>query len=122
MKQAQLYIGILVLIVFVGGVVYISSRPGEEVKIDTETSIPTNTETTYTFTDVQTHASKASCWAVVSGNVYDLTTWIDNHPGGEAAILSLCGKDGTAAFTAQHGTTGNPNDVLAAYKIGVLVQ
>jgi hypothetical protein len=38
------------------------------------------------------------------------------------AILSLCGKDGTVAFNAQHGGQGRPETELASFKIGTLVQ
>ena len=69
---------------------------------------------------VATHNSKDSCWAVVSGGVYDLTAWIDRHPGGDNVIKALCGTDGTAAFTAQHRGPGKPADALARFKIGML--
>lgn len=71
---------------------------------------------------VAMHASAASCWSVIRGNVYDLTSWITKHPGGQAAILQLCGKDGTAAFVGQHGGSPQQESVLATFKIGVLAQ
>jgi cytochrome b involved in lipid metabolism len=75
-----------------------------------------------TLAQVAGHNSKASCWAAISGSVYDLTAWIPNHPGGEQAILSLCGKDGTAAFNGQHGNNIKAKAVLAGFKIGALAQ
>ena len=74
----------------------------------------------YTMAEVRKHANAASCWTVISGNVYDLTKWVNRHPGGRARILSLCGKDGTAAFRAEHGKEKQPNQVLAGYKLGPL--
>lgn len=74
-----------------------------------------------TMADVQAHATPADCWAVVSGTVYDLTSWIAQHPGGEAVIEALCGTDATAAFTAQHQGQGKPTDTLAGFEIDVLV-
>lgn len=73
-----------------------------------------------TMADVQAHATPADCWAVVSGTVYDLTSWIAQHPGGEAVIEALCGTDATAAFTAQHQGQGKPTDTLAGFEIDVL--
>ncbi len=75
-----------------------------------------------TMATVATHNSRTSCWSAINGFAYDLTGWIPNHPGGEQAILSLCGKDGTAAFTSQHGTSKKILTVLAGFKIGVLVK
>lgn len=66
------------------------------------------------------HNSSTSCWTVVNGSVYDLTKWINNHPGGEGAILSLCGKDGSEDFNEQHGGDGGPEKILASFKIGIL--
>lgn len=76
--------------------------------------------TTYTATQVAAHASFSSCWTIINGNVYDLTSFIGAHPGGEGAILSLCGRDGTQAFEAQHGSQGRPNQILATLQIGTL--
>jgi hypothetical protein len=66
------------------------------------------------------NASAASCWTVINGNVYDLTKWIGSHPGGENAILSLCGLDGSAAFAAQHEGKPKPESRLAGYLLGPL--
>lgn len=73
-----------------------------------------------TMANVSTHNSATSCWTVINGNVYDLTSWIKQHPGGSSVILNLCGKDGTAAFTAEHGTQRSPNSTLAGFKLGPL--
>lgn len=77
---------------------------------------------TYTSAQVATHNSASSCWTIIRGGVYDLTVWIGQHPGGERAILGLCGTDGTAAFDRQHGGSGRPEDTLTSFKIGVVAQ
>jgi cytochrome b involved in lipid metabolism len=89
---------------------------------DTSTGI-TSTSTkvsSYTLADVAKHKDASSCWAAINGGVYDLTAWIDQHPGGPDRILSICGTDGSAAFDAQHGGQGRPAEMLATFKIGVL--
>lgn len=75
-----------------------------------------------TMAQVRTHNSRTSCWAVISGSVYDLTSWIPNHPGGEQNILQLCGTDGTAKFNGQHGGDSRAKSVLSGFKIGALAQ
>ncbi len=82
----------------------------------------TGSGSTFTMTLVSSHNTNASCWSVIDGNVYDLTKWIGQHPGGAQAISQLCGKDGTAAFHGQHGDRKQQADVLATMKIGVLAQ
>ena len=53
-------------------------------------------------------------------NVYDLTSYVSSHPGGSAVIKAICGKDGTAAFSGQHGGAKTPTSVLASFKLGAL--
>ncbi len=73
-----------------------------------------------TMAAVQENASPASCWAAVDGSVYDLTDWIDRHPGGAARIEGICGTDATADFANQHEGEARPQDELADYLLGPL--
>ena len=77
---------------------------------------------TFTLVDVAAHATVASCYSAVNGNVYDLTSWISKHPGGEKAILGICGKDGTSAFTGKHGGQEKPEAALKYFLIGTLAK
>lgn len=79
-------------------------------------------EKSYSLVEVATHNSKESCWAAVNGKVYDLTSWISKHPGGESAILSICGKDGTDKFVGKHEGDEKPEAKLATFYIGLLTQ
>lgn len=74
----------------------------------------------YTMAQVKEHSKATDCWSVVDGNVYDLTAWVDKHPGGPARIISMCGKDGTSAFRGEHGAQKSPNTALAGFEVGVL--
>jgi hypothetical protein len=71
---------------------------------------------------VAQHNTSASCYTVVRGEVYDLTKWISQHPGGEQKIIAICGKDGTSAFVGQHGGAPQQENILASFKIGVLAK
>ncbi len=85
-------------------------------------STVTPTVAKYTLAQVGTHNTSADCWSVVSGGVYNLTSWIAQHPGGQSAIKGMCGVDATSSFMAQpqHGGQGNPAAELAAFKIGIV--
>jgi cytochrome b involved in lipid metabolism len=76
----------------------------------------------HTLAEVATHKDAASCWSAINGNVYDLTAWVPKHPGGEEAILGICGIDGSARFNRQHGGKSLQAGILAGYKIGALAQ
>ena len=74
----------------------------------------------YSLADVKKHASPSSCWSAINGNVYDLTKWINRHPGGSSVIKALCGRDGSSMFNGQHGGQNRPASELAAFKLGKL--
>jgi len=73
-----------------------------------------------TAQEVALHSTSQDCWSLVNGSVYNLTSYVNSHPGGTANIQSICGKDGSSAFKAQHGTQGTPNNVLSNLLIGKL--
>ncbi len=91
-------------------------------KTDTGTSGSTGATASLTMSAVATHNSATSCWTVIDGNVYDLTEWIRQHPGGPQAIGKLCGRDGCAIFHGQHGNAQAQADILATFKLGALAQ
>ena len=74
----------------------------------------------YTMAQVALHNDASSCWSVINGNVYDLTSWISQHPGGPEHILGICGADGSAAFNHQHGGQSQPTQILQSFYIGTL--
>ena len=47
----------------------------------------------YTDKDVAAHSSAESCWVSYNGRVYDVTRFLDDHPGGDDLILKYAGKD-----------------------------
>ena len=80
------------------------------------------TQAGYTMAKVKENNSAASCWSVINGNVYDLTQWINSHPGGPSVIRGLCGVDGTSSFNGKHRGQGNPTSTLASYLLGPLAK
>ncbi len=87
----------------------------------TPTPTPTPAPQGYTLAQVATHDSASSCWTAINGKVYDLTSWISKHPGGRAAILSLCGRDGSAAYNDQHAGERRPANELAGFYLAPLL-
>jgi len=80
------------------------------------------TQTGYTMAKVKENNSASSCWSVINGNVYNLTQWINSHPGGPSVIRGLCGVDGTSSFNGKHRGQGNPTSTLASYLLGPLAK
>ncbi len=60
-----------------------------------------------TKTELSKHNTKEDCWVSYNGKVYDLTSFLPNHPGSAAAIAPYCGtaEEFKVAFEKQHGTS-----------------
>jgi uncharacterized membrane protein/predicted heme/steroid binding protein len=79
-----------------------------------------STTRTITLAEIGQHADGSSCCTAVNGKVYDVTKWINTHPGGPNRILGMCGNDSTGAFQAQHGPSDPAVSILKSYLIGPL--
>jgi cytochrome b involved in lipid metabolism len=56
--------------------------------------------------ELSMHNSLTDCWVLYDGEVYDVTGYLLQHPGGSQAIAAYCGKDDGSfkqAFEGQHG-------------------
>ena len=73
----------------------------------------------YTMKEVKKHNTRKDAWIVIKGNVYDITEWIDKHPGGDI-IMKGVGKDATQLFES----IGHPEyvkKILKKMKVGKLI-
>ncbi|KAL1884166.1 hypothetical protein VTK73DRAFT_6835 [Phialemonium thermophilum] len=57
---------------------------------------------TFTQSDVSSHNKADSLWIVVDGDVYDLTKFQDDHPGGKKILQRVAGKDASKQFWKYH--------------------
>ncbi|XP_051228713.1 cytochrome B5-like protein isoform X2 [Lolium perenne] len=51
----------------------------------------------YSKKDVSTHNTRKDCWIIIKDKVYDVTSYVEEHPGGDA-ILNNAGADSTEGF------------------------
>ena len=80
---------------------------------------------TLNLKEIAKHSSASDCWMIISGKVYNLTSFISVHPGGAGTILEYCGKDGTIGFQTKDSNTPHSQtaqNLLANYFIGNLNQ
>lgn len=68
---------------------------------------------TFTVAEVQSHKTRKSCYVTVGTNVYDVTDFLDAHPGGAQFILDFAGKDVADILKDQDSHTHSE----AAYEI-----
>ncbi|RPA74904.1 cytochrome b5 [Ascobolus immersus RN42] len=76
-------------------------------------------EKQFTYAQVKEHDQKKDVYMVVHDVVYDLTEFVDEHPGGEEVMLDVAGDDATEAFE-DVGHSDEARDILKKYKVGIL--
>ena len=82
---------------------------------------PVSTNLPLTSDEVKKHNSADDCWSIIDGNVYDLTNWVESHPGGNERITAICGKDGTSSFLGKHSNSNSAKSQLNRFELGKLV-
>jgi cytochrome b involved in lipid metabolism len=82
---------------------------------------PVSTNLPLTLDEVKKRNSADDCWSIIDGNVYDLTNWVESHPGGNERITAICGKDGTSSFLGKHSNSNSAKSQLNRFELGKLV-
>ncbi|KAL2178116.1 acyl-CoA dehydrogenase/oxidase [Thermothelomyces heterothallicus CBS 202.75] len=57
---------------------------------------------TFTRAEVAKHNTEDSTWFIIDTVVYDVSDFLDAHPGGEAVLRQVAGTDATVAFYNLH--------------------
>ena len=96
------------------------SKNSQSTPVSAELITKTNVSTTYTLADVAKNNIRSRCWTVVDGVVYNITSYINSHPGGASSIAKICGIDGSTLFNNEHGAVSPQKNILTNYRIGTL--
>lgn len=77
---------------------------------------------TFTQTQVESHNTEDSCWVVHKNKVYDVTSFVQDHPGGEDYILDHAGQDVTKLMQdeLQHLHSEGAYEMLDEFFVGSL--
>lgn len=78
--------------------------------------------TSLTPSEIARHDSKDDCWMIIEDEVYDLSDFIQSHPGGDI-IQRGCGKDATWFFNhrdALGSHSQGARSLLPHYRLGAL--
>jgi cytochrome b involved in lipid metabolism len=70
---------------------------------DGTTSMPTSAPiaSCISLDEVSLHSTDVDCYYILYGYVYDVTNYIDLHPGGATRIINQCGTDATDVYSSQ---------------------
>ncbi|OOQ82121.1 Cytochrome b2, mitochondrial [Penicillium brasilianum] len=69
---------------------------------------------------ISEHKTPDDCWIVVDNQVWDVTDFLDEHPGGSSIILKYAGHDATKAYSEVHAPSVLKTNLQADKFKGVL--
>lgn len=90
----------------------------KENKKESKKEIKKGTKKEITLEEVKKHNKKTDAWIVIEDKVYDVTSWIENHPGG-LIIMRGVGKDATILFK-KFRHSKNAENILKKFYIAEL--
>ncbi|KAK2786686.1 hypothetical protein FQN52_007694 [Onygenales sp. PD_12] len=73
----------------------------------------------FTFKEVAEHSSKKDLYVSIHDKIYDVSSFVDEHPGGEEVLLDVGGQDATEAFE-DVGHSDEAREILDGLLIGSL--
>ncbi|PGH11988.1 hypothetical protein AJ79_04575 [Helicocarpus griseus UAMH5409] len=66
--------------------------------------------------EVSSHNKDGDLWIIIEQEVYDVSKFQDEHPGGKKILLGVAGNDATKKFHKYHRQS-----ILDKYKSGLVV-
>ncbi|XP_056640515.1 cytochrome b5 [Diorhabda carinulata] len=76
--------------------------------------------TQYSLAQVKEHNDNKSTWIVIHNEVYDVTPFLNEHPGGEEVLLEQAGKEASEAFE-DVGHSSDARELMVKYKVGEII-
>ncbi|XP_026175539.1 cytochrome b5 type B [Mastacembelus armatus] len=73
----------------------------------------------YTLEEIRVHNMSGDTWLVIHDKVYNITRFLEEHPGGEEVLLEQAGTDATESFE-DVGHSTDAREMLQQYYIGEL--
>lgn len=69
--------------------------------------------------EVKQHKDAKSTWMIIHDKIYDVTKFLEEHPGGEEVLLEQAGGDATESFE-DVGHSTDARDLMKEYLVGEL--
>ncbi|XP_029000510.1 cytochrome b5 isoform X2 [Betta splendens] len=73
----------------------------------------------YTLEDVRVHNMSNDTWLIIHDKVYNVSRFLEEHPGGEEVLLEQAGGDATESFE-DVGHSTDAREMLQQYYVGEL--
>lgn len=83
--------------------------------------VPVDRLPSLTWTQVYAESTAGKVLIVIGGFVYDVTSFVESHPGGKSLLITRKGHDATAAFNGGIYSHSNAaNNLLLKYRMAAL--
>lgn len=80
----------------------------------------------WTREEVRSHDSLADCWMIIDRDVYDVTSYVHQHPAPAEVLRPWCGREATRGYADKGGRGRSHSDfadeLLATFRIGRLAE
>ena len=96
---------------------YIQKKMAPSNKKEKKKSSSSSSKNEIGFAELCRHNAYDDLWLAIDGIVYDVTPFMDDHPGGGDIMLSAAGKDGTDDFE-DVGHSPHARELLKRFKVG----
>ncbi|KAA8910047.1 cytochrome b5-like heme/steroid binding domain-containing protein [Sphaerosporella brunnea] len=73
----------------------------------------------FTYEEVKEHNSKKDLYMVIHDKVYNVSSFVDEHPGGEEVLMDVGGVDATDSFE-DVGHSDEARELLESLYVGKL--
>ncbi|XP_008335257.1 cytochrome b5 type B isoform X2 [Cynoglossus semilaevis] len=73
----------------------------------------------YTLEEIRVHNMCKDTWVIIHDKVYNITSFLEEHPGGEEVLLEQAGSDATESFE-DVGHSTDAREMLNQFYIGEL--
>ena len=75
-----------------------------------------------TLDEVMQHKSSADCHTIIRGGVYNISSFIEQHPDGKMNVENTCGMDSTKLFEGQYGGMLDKEEQLKGLFVGIFMK
>lgn len=121
--KKELIIGIVgsVFIIFLT-FLYLNQYQKQKNQFKNNSSVG-NVSVTLTNNEIAKHNSASDCWIIIQNSVYNVTQYLNLHPGGSDRIIPFCGQDASSAYATKGGQGSHSSSAsqdLALLKLGQL--
>jgi cytochrome b involved in lipid metabolism len=80
-----------------------------------------STKKIVTAEELKQHNKGRDCWFAIHDKVYDVTKFLEEHPGGEEVLLEQAGGFATEAFE-DVGHSTDARELMQQYEVGVIAE